>query len=148
MALGVGRVLPLHAGAAGKALMSGMRDEVIDAVLAESAQPSRPGRSTAAAAARLKRAIIAVRADGYATSDEEAATGAAAVAAPIFGARGLEAAITIAGPAARWSRTARTAALPRLLATAATISEQLGHRTPGDRPREVGARRRGVSGSR
>ncbi|GAA1762512.1 IclR family transcriptional regulator [Luedemannella helvata] len=147
MALGVGRVLPLYAGAAGKALLSGMRDDALDAVLADGA-PQRPGRPTTAEAARLRRALVVVREDGYATSDEEAAAGAAAIAAPVFGARGVEAAIAIAGPAARWSRTARTAAVPRLLATVATISEQLGHRPGGDNPRAARPRRGATSGTR
>jgi len=126
VAMGVGRVYPIYAGATGKALLSGMTDDAVTAALGGRNDLVLPGNSTVITASRLKRDLAAVRRDGYAISGGDAVAGAAAISTPIFGSRGLVAAITIAGPASRWTRSAMTAVAPRLLATAATIGEQLG----------------------
>jgi IclR family transcriptional regulator, KDG regulon repressor len=130
MAMGVGRVFPIYAGAAGKALLSGMSEPTLDAILGGEAKLVLPGSSTVITSSRLKRELLSVREDHYATSDGETVHGAAAVAAPVFGPRGVEAAINIAGPASRWTRAAMAAVVPKLLETAATISEHLGYRHP------------------
>jgi DNA-binding IclR family transcriptional regulator len=130
MAMGVGRVFPIYAGAAGKALLSGMSEPALDAILGGEAKLVLPGSSTVITSSRLKRELMSVREDHYATSDGETVHGAAAIAAPVFGPRGVEAAINIAGPASRWTRASMTAVVPKLLETAATISEHLGYRHP------------------
>lgn len=126
VAMGVGRVYPIYAGATGKALLSGMADEAVDAALGGEDVLVLPGSSAVVTASRLKREIKTARRDRYAVSGGDAVAGAAAISTPVFGARGLVAAITIAGPASRWTRSAMTEAAPKLLTTAATISEQLG----------------------
>jgi DNA-binding IclR family transcriptional regulator len=130
MAMGVGRVFPIYAGAAGKALLSGMSESALDEVLGGEAKLVLPGSSTVITASRLKRELMSVREDHYATSDGETVVGATAIAAAVFGPRGVEAAINIAGPASRWTRSAMNAYVPKLLETAATISEHLGYRHP------------------
>jgi DNA-binding IclR family transcriptional regulator len=130
MAMGVGRVFPIYAGAAGKALLSGMKEQALDEILGGEAKLVLPGSNTVITASRLKRELMSVREDHYATSDGETVSGAAAIAAPVFGPRGVEAAINIAGPATRWTRVAMNSVVPRLLETAATISEHLGYRHP------------------
>jgi DNA-binding IclR family transcriptional regulator len=142
MAMGVGRVFPLFAGAAGKALLSGMGDSAVDEILGSETKLVLPGSNTVVTAARLKRELMVVREVHYATSDGETVSGAAAIAAPVFGPRGVEAAINIAGPATRWTRNARQEVLPRLLGTAATISEHLGYRHPTTVAPRSGTRRR------
>lgn len=145
MAMGVGRVFPIYAGAAGKALLSGMTDTALDDIIGGEESLVLPGGPTVISLSRLKRELMSVREDRYATSDGETVSGAAAIAAPVFGPRGVEAAINIAGPATRWTRTAMTAAIPQLLETAATISEHLGYRHPDQTviaPRPAGGRRK------
>jgi DNA-binding IclR family transcriptional regulator len=134
MATGVGRVFPLYAGAAGKALLSGMSDQALEAALGGETKLVLPGSSTVITLSRLKRELMSVREDHYATSDGETVSEAAAIAAPVFGPRGVEAAINIAGPATRWTRSAMNAVVPRLLETVATISEHLGYRHPTTAP--------------
>lgn len=149
MAMGVGRVFPIFAGAAGKALLSGMDDEVLDEILGSETKLVLPGSSTTITLPRLKRELMSVREDHYATSDGETVAGAAAIAAPVFGPRGVEAAINIAGPATRWTRAAMNTAVPKLLETAATISEHLGYRHPGViSPRGAGGKRKAASAAR
>jgi IclR family transcriptional regulator, KDG regulon repressor len=148
MAMGVGRVFPIFAGAAGKALLSGMSDAALDEIIGGGAKLVLPGSSAVISPSRLKRELMSVREDRYATSDGETVAGAAAIAAPVFGPRGVEAAINIAGPATRWTRTAMNAAVPRLLETAATISEHLGYRHPDSAvaaPRVDGSKRKGAT---
>ena len=118
MAMGVGRVFPIYAGAAGKALLSGMKEQALDEILGGEAKLVLPGSNTIVTASRLKRELMSVREDHYATSDGETVSGAAAIAAPVFGPRGVEAAINIAGPATRWTRSAMNSVVPRLLETA------------------------------
>lgn len=147
MAMGVGRVFPLYAGAAGKALLSGMSDEALDEILGGETKLVLPASSTAITLSRLKRELMSVREDHYATSDGETVAGAAGIAAPVFGPRGVEAAINIAGPATRWTRTAMTGVVPQLLETAATISEHLGHHHPAAISPRGAATKRKVAGA-
>ncbi|MPZ62040.1 MAG: helix-turn-helix domain-containing protein [Propionibacteriales bacterium] len=142
MAMGVGRVFPLYAGAAGKALLSGMSDESLDEILGGETKLVLPASSVVLALSRLKRELLSVREDHYATSEGEAVAGAAGIAAPVFSPRGMEAAINIGGPAVRWTRAAMNAVVPQLLETAATISEQLGASHPAAIARRGAATKR------
>lgn len=141
VAMGVGRVYPIYAGATGKALLSGMTDEAVDAALGDRETLVLPGSATVITVSRLKRELAAVRRDGYAMSDGAAVAGATAIAAPVFGPLGLVAAITIAGPSARWTRPAMLAVAPQLRAIVATIGEQLGGPAPSPASTAAPARR-------
>ena len=96
MSAGVGRCFPLHLGAASKALLA--------AEPAESATWRRAvARLTPAELTALEAELAHVRARGYAESAGETVHGAASVAASIRMPGGeLVAALSVAGPAARF----------------------------------------------
>lgn len=102
----LGTRMPLHASASGKALLAAMTDTEIDRALPDPRLPA-----TARQTVRDREALLAelelVRARGYARQAEEFVDGIAAVAAPVFdgGGRAL-AALSIAGPAARFDEQA------------------------------------------
>jgi DNA-binding IclR family transcriptional regulator len=81
---------------------------------------------------RLMRDVAAVRERGWAEAVKEREIDLNALAAPIFGANGeLAAILGLQGPAARFGRKKREAALPALLARAGAISESLGYTANG-----------------
>jgi len=88
---------PAHKAAAGKALLSLLRNEAIDALYAEAgAEGPHP--------ATLKRQLAAVRRTGYGTSFDEIGPGVAALGVAIpLGARPFSA-FAVAIPAARYDR--------------------------------------------
>jgi IclR family acetate operon transcriptional repressor len=125
MASGVGQVYPLYAGAAGKALMSGLSPERCEEMLSME-HLSKMTPNTITDLDLLRREIAEAREAGYATSLAETTASASALAAPLYGADGVVAAINIAGPATRWTLEAMHAALPALRDTVALLGEHLG----------------------
>ena len=94
--LEVGAQLPLHATALGKALLA-HRPELVDSLLARGLP--RLTQATLSTAAPLRKALEAVRENGWAAEREEAVIGESSIAAPIFDRRGdVAGAIGIAGP--------------------------------------------------
>ena len=74
---------------------------------------------------RLQRIV----AQGYAIEDEESEIGMRCVAAPVRGANGkVVAAVGVAGPSQRLSRTAIASYAPRVISTAEAISQRLRYR--------------------
>ncbi len=95
----MGAQLPLHATALGKALLA-FRPELTDELLARGLP--RLTQATLATPAPLRKALEAVREQGWAAEREEAVIGESSIAAPIFDRRGDAAgAIGIAGPTER-----------------------------------------------
>jgi DNA-binding IclR family transcriptional regulator len=76
---------------------------------------------------QLEMHLAQIRADGYAFDNQEHERGVACVAAPIFDHRGVEAAISVAGPAGRIDEPDVRARLAELvLNTAREISAHMG----------------------
>ena len=94
MASGVGHSYPLFAGAAGKAILAFEPQEEQERVLAQPLRLVSTGR--AITAAKLRKELITIRAAGYAVSRSETVAGANALAAPVFGFRGVIGSINIA----------------------------------------------------
>ena len=122
-----GTRMPLHASASGKVLLAAMPERDILEFLPESLTVSarRTHRERGALLAELQE----VRAQGFAAQSDEFVDGTAAVAAPVLAAGGkVLAALSIAGPAARFDR-------PRwvdlLLPAAADMSRLSGHMPRG-----------------
>jgi DNA-binding IclR family transcriptional regulator len=102
MASGVGRVYPLYAGAAGKAMLAWLPD-ALESVRGRLAVV---GPATIAEPAELDAELRRIRKRGYAVSESEVVAGAASLAMPVFGSSGsVIAAINIAGPSMRWNRS-------------------------------------------
>lgn len=102
MESGVGRIYPLHAGAAGKAMLAWLPD----AFAAVRGRLAAVGPATIVDAPALDVELGRIRKRGYAVSDSEVVGGAASLAMPVFGSGGsVIAAINIAGPSTRWTRS-------------------------------------------
>jgi DNA-binding IclR family transcriptional regulator len=102
MESGIGRIYPIYAGAAGKALLAWLPD----AYEAVRGRLEGVGPATITDPDELEAELQRVRKRGYAVSDSEVVPGAASLAMPIFGSGGtLLAALNIAGPAMRLNRT-------------------------------------------
>lgn len=101
MESGVGRIYPLYAGAAGKAILAWLPD----ALESVRQRLTAVGPATITDADELAAELARIRKRGYATSEAEVVPGAASLAVPVFGSNGtVIAAINVAGPANRWNR--------------------------------------------
>ena len=78
-----GRVLPLHAGAAGRVALAYFDDEAADRYLQGAPFPAY-NENTLVSEAELREDIRVTRARGYALSDEDVTLGVGAVGVPIF----------------------------------------------------------------
>ena len=117
LTLEVGRRIPLHAGAASKALLAFAPAPVRGAVLAEPLPRLGPGTITSSAA--LDAELDEIRAVGYAVSREETNEGAWGLAAPILGVDGvLLGSIGMAGPLVRCTPDTLESARREVLASA------------------------------
>ena len=121
----VGQRMPLHAGAASKALLAFGPVAVREAVLAGDLPSLGPGTLTTSTA--LADELATIRAAGYAVSREETDEGAWGVAAPIRGVGGvLLGSIGMAGPLVRCTPDALEAARVAVLASARRAESVLG----------------------
>ena len=110
LVLDIGQVVPLHAGAASKALLAHLPPSDIEAV-ATGPLP-RLGPATTTDPAALLRDLESVRRAGHALSREEAIKGGWGVASPVLGVDGRpQAVLGMIAPVARYSREAEEAAI-------------------------------------
>jgi IclR family acetate operon transcriptional repressor len=108
--LDVGHVIPLHAGAASKALLAHLPPPEIERVAA--GPLPRIGPATITDRDMLLRDLEGVRRLGHARSREEATEGGWAVASPVLGVDGrAEAVLGMMAPVARHSREAEATAV-------------------------------------
>lgn len=124
MSSGVGHVYPLHAGAAGKAILAWLSAAEIDSILADAVHPGSTGkRSRPEMLAELEK----IRELGYAESAGETVSGAAAIAAPILNSsRKPIGAINVTGPTERFGWEARHRVKAHLLNAVRDIMLQIG----------------------
>lgn len=125
----VGMSVPLHCSAPGKVLLA----------YGAAQQPTGPLErrtdKTITSEAALRAELTAVRARGYAVTDEELEPGLIAVAAPVRGFDGgVVAALSVSAPATRMSRDRLAAAAGQCVAEAAGLSAALGYRQRAARP--------------
>ena len=127
----IGSVKPIHAGAAGKALLAALPEA--DAIrLIEQKPFTKVARSTIELPKALLRALNLVRARGYARSLEETVNGQGAIAAAILCDTALVAAVNLCVPAVRFSENFVKKAVPHVLAAAGDISRALGTTSKSD----------------
>lgn len=122
----IGARVPLHATAAGKALLAHIPAEDAESVIAEGLPRLTP--NTIVDRAELLRELESVRARGYAVDNEEHEIGVRCIAAPIWDSSGrLIASVSVSAPIARVTsqRVARLAELVRR--TALSISCAIGY---------------------
>jgi DNA-binding IclR family transcriptional regulator len=118
----VGRPSVAHATATGKVMLA------FGGASLQSGELERFTERTLADGKALRREIEQVRAQGWAQAVKEREIDLNAVAAPVYGAGGTLAAILgVQGPASRFGRKRREAALPPLLERARALSAGLGY---------------------
>ena len=126
----VGRRMPQHCTAAGKALLAFLPQDQVEASL----QPPlhRYTKSTITDLADFQRALDEIRRQGFSTAQEELEAGLNVIAAPLFDHTGkVQAAVSVSGPAYRVT-PAQFPVFARLVTeTAAMISRRLGFLGPG-----------------
>ena len=126
--VGVGRSVPLHAGASGRAMLAFMPPAVIDAAL----EAMAPLTSRTVTDAERMRALLADTArTGLAFSAGESADGVASVATPVFdGSGSVVGSIAVSGPSERCTAEELAHYGPALLGTGSEVSTRLGFRGP------------------
>jgi DNA-binding IclR family transcriptional regulator len=119
----IGRPVPLHASGLGKVLLAYGAAKLPPGDL----EPCTPKTITSDAALRAE--LAAVRARGYAITDEELESGLIAFAAPVFRYDGVVvAALSVSAPVARMTKEAAANTARRCIEEAAGLSAVLGHR--------------------
>jgi DNA-binding IclR family transcriptional regulator len=125
MLVEIGRRFPLHAGSSSKAILSFLQSDeqqaVIDGTLARLTSETVVDRD------QLTADLRAIHSHGYAVSRGERQRGGGAVASPLFNHRGqVVGAISVCGPAERFSESVVDSLIPLVLAAARKISLGLG----------------------
>ena len=131
----VGLSVPLHCSASGKVLLASGA-----AQLPPERKLERRTDKTITTEAALKADLAAVRARGYAVTDEELEPGLIAVAAPVHSVDGsVVAALSVSGPTTRMTKEHTMMAAERCMAEAVGLSAVLGYRQRIGRGRKAGA---------
>lgn len=121
----MGRLYPLWSGANGRVLMSGFADAEIDRVLADHEHDDSLFDSLTPEEIRAR--IIDMRLRGYAVASNETIANVSSIAAGVRDGSGrVVAALSISGPADRFTAAQMDEVAPRLQDVAAAISARLG----------------------
>jgi DNA-binding IclR family transcriptional regulator len=128
----LGLLAPFHAGAAGRAILTGMPDDELNATLA-SFQPEPLTDTTITDRDVLRKTVDSDRERGYSFSAGERVHGGTALAAPFFDATGMcRGSIVFTRPAQRHGDDDLDAIGAVVVAAARELSERLGHKpAPG-----------------
>ena len=94
----VGRSLPAHCTALGKAMLAELPEEAADRLLRKHGM-LRHNENTIASLRRLKQELAVIRQRGYAVDDEEEEIGFRCVGAAVHGSDGTLAAVSVSGTA-------------------------------------------------
>jgi len=122
--LPVGRIVPLHASAAGKLLLAHQPDEVAGALIGRHPL-ERLTANTMTGRRQLDLALERIRKTGYAVDDEEVEEGLRSIAVPIFGHGGkVKAALALSAPAGRLGPEREAIYLAELRVRSQRISER------------------------
>ncbi len=133
----IGSRSPLFAGASSKCLLAFSDDAKIDAYLgAVTLRAITP--NTIARIGDLRRALVQIREQGYATSQGEHNPGLGALSVPVFNHRGiLSAALSLAIPEIRFADSAhRQYCLAELLQSARRLATEMGYTPAARGPRQ------------
>lgn len=131
--MAVGRILPLHAGSAGRVLLA-WDHELADQILA--ARLDQLTDSTITDTESLRQAIKETRSNGYAVTTGERESGASGLSAPVFNPQAdLVGALTIMGPTLRMPVEVCQEWVEDLLEGAERITRMIGGRLPSTNTR-------------
>lgn len=123
----IGKRIPLHSTAAGKAILAYLPESRVRAVVSRvGLEPQTP--NTITSYARLLEALSEVRRRGYAIDDNENRLGVVCIGAPILDYQGWAVgAISISAPASRMTPSQAERYAPELLTAALKASSGLGY---------------------
>lgn len=122
----VGSLTPLHATSSGKVLLAALAADERDAILKRTGLPARTP-NTITNRAELEKQLLDISRQGYAVVQEEFEIGLTAVAVPIFNHVGnVIAAVSISGPAFRFSPETDPGLIEGLREAGLTISVKMG----------------------
>lgn len=137
----VGSAKPVHAGAAGKALLAFIDPGELERLL-DGYKFTRLAANTTVSPAQLMRDVHRVRQQGYAVSSEESVDGQAAIAAPIMLSGSVAAVVNLSAPVVRASKRAIREWTPHVLAAAKAIATAERSRVKANRLAPVSRRTR------
>ncbi len=124
----VGKIMPLHAGSAGRVLLA-WDDDLAATVLAGPLEPIT--EATITDHERLRALIDRTRVDGFAITTAEREDGASGIATPVFDAAGeLVGALSVSGPTIRVTGARCVGWVDLLAGCAETLTRTLGGRYP------------------
>lgn len=120
--------LPLYAGSTGKVFLAAMANVEVEDYL-QRTNLVRMSETTPTDPQVLRAQIDQVQTQGYAESSNERGEGGAAVAAPVYAHDGrVIAALTISGPASRFTGTRLHTCIAAVLRGSSQLSEALGYK--------------------
>ncbi|NVN00032.1 IclR family transcriptional regulator [Arthrobacter sp. SDTb3-6] len=126
----LGKVLPLHAGSAGRVLLA-WDAPLMDAIVRDPLESITD--ATITTSEYLVSAVKKTRTDGYAITVGEREDGASGLSAPVFDSRAeLVGAVTVSGPTLRMPLKTCQAWVEPLLATAENMTRLISGRFPGE----------------
>lgn len=123
----VGRRVPIHSTAVGKAVLAALEDGVRDALLTGLTLEGRTPY-TLTSVESLRAALQNVRAQGFAVDEQEQELGVRCVAVALpggLGGPGVSAAISVSGPAERFTIERALTVAPLLIPVAADLAASL-----------------------
>jgi DNA-binding IclR family transcriptional regulator len=115
--VGVGKRIPLHLGASGRAIMAFMSLEQQENILSRLAEPDR---------GKTMQLLEETRQRGYATNESELTPDVGALSVPVLNQhKQVIGALSISGPINRWNHQTMTQYVPNLLESAKRIEESI-----------------------
>ncbi|ARD48937.1 IclR family transcriptional regulator [Sporosarcina sp. P37] len=115
--VGIGKRLPIHVGASGRAILAFQSPELQNRLLSTLPLDERQ---------ELERLLEETRNQGYATNEEEITTNVAALSAPVFDKEHrVIGALSVSGPLFRWNRETMEPHIAGLLAATEEITNAL-----------------------
>lgn len=123
----IGRTLPLHATASGKAILAFLPEEDLNRFINQM-QLIKLTKNTISDLVELREALDRIRSDGYSIEEEETELGSYSIAAPIRNHRGrVIASISLSGPSVRIKEN-QESIIKDLIERADSISMELGYK--------------------
>jgi IclR family KDG regulon transcriptional repressor len=135
----VGKRMPLHCTATGKALLAYLSEEQVESIVRSAGLPAYT-ENAITSLALLKKELERVRTQGYSVDNEETALGMVGIAAPVFDHNSKVVAAASAGGTSAEVRQSMQTIITHVKSTALQISKKLGYQdtvvTRAYRPRQ------------
>ena len=120
----IGTEIPAHCTALGKTLLAFISDEEFESIYKSDERLSSLTSNSISSLEKLKETLKTVKEHGFAIDEEEYKVGVNCIGAPIFDGNGIIAALSVSGPASRFTREAMGEIKDRLMSISKEISEK------------------------